>query len=169
MAEKLKASLSVQYATQGKGWGTNIFNGEDVHKIDNAVTVRAKAVYEPSNATKVTLAGDYSNRAGSYSTEFRNFPGYPFAFPTRETARLWDIDTYIQPRNRYHGGGVSVTVEHDMPRAVLTSISAYRDGANYFRFTPAGSTPSIDLDIADYSRQFSEELQLVSSGSSAFK
>ncbi len=61
----------------------------------------------------------------------------------------------------------SLTVDHDFGPVKLVSITAYRSSSTYRSFTAtASATPSQDLINSFHSKQFTQELQLVSDTSS---
>jgi iron complex outermembrane receptor protein len=164
----LKGGLAVQYTTQGDGWGKNIFNDEYVHRIDDDVSARGKLIFAPTDTTTIRLAADFATRAGTVAGIYHTFPGYPEAYASPVPGSPWDIDSYIQPRNTYTGGGTSLTVAQDFGFATLTSISAYRQSQQYWAFNPAlTAVPSLDLQLYDFSNQITQELQLVSRNDSA--
>ncbi len=163
LTDDLSAGLSVQYTGQGLGWGKNIYDDTDTHKIDHAVTVRGKMIYDLDDSTTVKLGADYSNREDSLAANFRPFPGYNILFPVPQSANSWDIDSYIHNYKTYAGGGGSALIEHDLAFAKLTSTSAVRDTSTFIHFNPAAtSVPSEDISYPEGSRQVTEELQLVS-------
>jgi outer membrane receptor protein involved in Fe transport len=163
LTDELCAGLSVQYAGQGLGWGKNIYDDTDTHKIDHAVTVRGRMIYDLDDSTTVKLGADYGNREDSLAANFRPFPGYNILFPVPQTSAPWDIDSYIHNYKTYAGGGGSAIIEHDLAFAKLTSSSAFRDTSTFIHFNPAAtSVASEDISYPESSRQATEELQLVS-------
>ncbi len=134
--------------------GRNIYDDTDTHKIDHAVMVRGKLVYDLDESTTVRLGADYGNRADSIAANFRPFPGYDILFPVPQGASPWDIDSYIHDYKTYSGGGGSVVVEHDLAFARLTSTSAFRAASTFIHFNPAAtSIPSEDISFPESSRQ----------------
>jgi outer membrane receptor protein involved in Fe transport len=163
LTEDLSAGVSIQYIAQGLGWGTDLYDDTDTHKIDHAFTLRGKVVYDPNEATTVKLGADYSDRTGSVAANFRPFPGYRVLFPVAQSSDPWDTDSYIHSYKSYRGGGASAVIERDLGFATLASTSAFRDASTFIRFSPAAtSVPSEDIHFPESSRQFTEELQLVS-------
>ncbi len=163
IADKLAAGLSVQYTGQGLGWGKDIYDDSDIHKIDHSVTVRGKLFYDLDEATTIKFGLDYSDRAGSIAANFRPFPGYSVLFPAPQASNTWYTDSYIHSYKTYEGGGGSAILEHDLDFAKFTSTSAFRDASTFIRFSPAAtSVPSEDISFPESSRQFTEELQLLS-------
>ena len=75
ITSNLFMDLAVSGAHQGDGWGTNYFNGKDVQKLDHDIAVRSKLIWEPSDSTKFTLIGDYSDHRDSIANAYRVFRG----------------------------------------------------------------------------------------------
>lgn len=163
VASDLKAGLALQYATQQDGWGRNVYDGEEVHKINSDFTGRGKLIFTPTDSTTIRIAADYTHTAGSTAGVFRPFPGFPAAYASAEPSNPWSTNSYIQPYDAYQGGGASINLQQDLGFANFTSISAYRRSIKDWAFTTPGTAiPALDLTIDDFSRQFTEELQLVS-------
>ena len=169
LTDNVAAGLSVQFTTQGKGWGTNIFDGQEIHKIKHAISARGKVIWNLGDNTDIKLQADYSDRAGPVGANFRPFPGYQSIFPAPQSNRLWDINSFYDTKNTYSGGGGSLIVDQDLGFAKLTSISAYRSSKLFFTFSPGvSSTPTLSLAIGERSSQFTQELQLVSPSGGPF-
>jgi iron complex outermembrane recepter protein len=169
IAEDVRASLSAQYVKQYDGWGVNIFSGQDVHRIDGNYQFRGKLIWDPQPSTTVRLSGDYAKRKGSIGGVYRTPPGFPQALFSPLPVREWSINSYIQPLYDYEGGGGSLTIEHDLGFGKVTSISAYRKSRVFWQFNPsATAVPALDVDLSDFARQFTQEIQLVSDVGSSF-
>jgi iron complex outermembrane recepter protein len=169
LSSNVTASLAAQYAWQGNGWGENLYNDEWVHKIDHDVSLRGKVDFRLSDTDEIRTEYDYADRAGSTSGVFRPFPGFPPAYASTIPSSDWDINSYLQPRLDYRGGGVSLIYDKELGFAKFSSISGYRQSEQYWAFSPAvTSVPSLDLALTDFTKQFTEELQLVSTGSDRF-
>lgn len=169
LASNLLGSLSAQAVKQYDGWGKNIYNGKDVHRIDGNYQFRGKLIYEPTSSTTIRLSADYARRRGSQAGDYTTPVGFPQAFASPLPKRKWSINSYIQPEYRYHGGGGSVTIDQDVGFAKLTSITAYRRSDLFWQFNPsATAVPALNVDLTDRARQFTQELQLVSRANSRF-
>lgn len=162
----ISAGISTQYARQGDGWGTNEFNGQDVHKIDNQLQTRVKFIFAPTESTNIKLAADYFDINGSLASVYRDGVGYPRTFGPVIPGRAYNVDDYIQPYIFNRGFGASLVIAQDFSFAKLTSISAYRDSSHYYQFDTTSNIEGLGAFIREYSRQFTEEVQLVSSGAS---
>ena len=164
----VSASVSVDYAKQGEGWGRNRTSGNDTFKIDHAFSVRGKLLFEPGPDTSITLIGDYMNRK-DFTYTFVPYPGTSLSVPaagpvTGKQDTYSPIDTYAA----FNGGGVSLTAEHDFGFARFVSITALRRNNSDYLFddVPTG-TPAFYVGVARDAapnRTFSQEVQLISRG-----
>ena len=166
LAPNLAASLSADYATQGKGYGTNLTTGNDTFKISHAFGLRGKLLFEPDADTSFLLIGDYLDRK-DYTYSFVATPGTSFSVPLPgPLPGLRDTYASFDPFAQFKGGGVSLTADRNLGFAKLVSITAYRRGVSSYKFedAPAGQ-PVFDVGVAaggQPNHSFSEELQLVS-------
>ena len=161
-SEGLAADLSVSYKNRREGFGTNLFNGQDVGTSESfAARSKWKAKLGPD--TNATVILDYTHIKGSFPA-YRPAPGtLPFtgvAFSGGD----FDVNSNIQPLTDSEDYGVSLNLSHDFGGTKLVSISAYRHGEWKFAF----DSESLPLPIVSASgtvpdRMFSQELQLVSS------
>ena len=163
LASSVAGSLSVSYAHQGKGYGTNIATGNDTYKLDHLFSLRAKIRADLDDRTDVRISGDFSSRAGPRAGNFRPFPGYSSRFPVPFPSRKWDVNNWADAESDYSGGGGSITINRELGFADLKSITAFRDSKNEFAFINVPTTVVIQrLKTNESARQFTEELQLVS-------
>ncbi|HEY2402875.1 MAG TPA: TonB-dependent receptor [Steroidobacteraceae bacterium] len=165
VADTLAADLAVSATHQGKGYGTNIFNGQDVYKTDRDVAVRSKWLWTPSDATTVRFIADYAESAGSQNSTFKEAPGtQPEFVPPVPALRPWDFDGDFQPHDGFKGGGGSLRIDQDVAFAELSSTSAYRRSQEYIAFDADGSPQAIEAigPLLEDDRQFTQELQLTS-------
>ena len=170
LAENLKANLSVRYTTQGDGWGRNLFNDDEIHKIDHDVGIRSKLVFTPGENTTITLSGDYSDTINSLGPNLRPLPGTTAFLPGFSAAAgEYDVDAYITNRNDSWNGGGSLMAKQDLGFARLVSITAYRKFRFASRFVPSMTPiPAFDIDFAISGKQFTQEVQLVSPDNDRF-
>ena len=165
LSESLAGSLSVDYATQGEGWGRNLTYGEDIFRLESLFSARSKFLLELGDQTDVTLIFDYINRRDSLGPNFRTYSGTLSAFPgLRPSTDPYDSYSGVISRNTFDGGGASVTLNHEFDFAKLVSISAFRQGKGQYRFDGTGVPGAfISLDAVNVpNKSFSQELQLVS-------
>lgn len=163
VTDSLRASVSAHYTGQGRGWGKNVTTGDDMYRIGHAVTARGKLLYDLGERTQLKLRADYFDRSDSMSGGFKPFPGYSILSPVPQPASPWDITSYVNGVKTYRSRGAALTVGHDFGFAKLTSISAWRDTDTFARINPAAtSIPTQHLSYPEDSRQFTQEVQLVS-------
>jgi iron complex outermembrane recepter protein len=164
IAPTLNADLAVVASTQGQGYGTNLFNGEDVYRTDRDISLRSKWRWTPSEDTAATLSVDYAETAGSQNSTFQNAPGTLPIFGTPRPTSTWDIDADFQPYDSFKGGGTSLRVEQNVGIGKITSISAFRQSEERLGFDADGLPVAIEtiplVQIDD--RQLTQEIQLSS-------
>jgi len=124
LSENLSADVAVFAYDQGDGWGTNLYDGSELHTGEEQA-IRSKWVYTPSDKTTVTFSGSYDFSAppvlgiafvngvypfvpigplhvGGYWDSYLPFPG------------ILEIETY----------GGAVTLDHDFGWSEFVSITA---------------------------------------------
>lgn len=167
LADGLAGNIYVDYLKQSDGFGRNLTTGGEVSRQNNLV-VRGKLKWEIGENTTITLAADYGRfRADKPARR----PTYETRGPggVRFTGGPFDIVSTIIPRFENHQGGASLTAVHHFDGVDLISISAYRKSRSPSRFDAGGlpfATVGVDLIARDH--QFSQEFQLVSTGSGPF-
>jgi iron complex outermembrane recepter protein len=166
----LAADISVQAEGMGKGFGKNLYNGDDVDKTDASVSVRSKWVATLAPETRVTLIGDYSYQKNSHNGE-RTPPGSvsPLGIDV-SGGSPWDENVDKTPRFINRNYGVSLKIDQDLGFGQLSNIVAYRhsyaDILLDVDYTPA---PFENVDLIDRERQFSEEFRIASQEGSHIK
>lgn len=173
LSDTLAFSLSGNFTTQGNGWGRNYTRDEDIYKIDHNASVRGKLLFQPDDATDITLIADYLDREDDIGTYLRAYPGTTVnpLVPYRQPPGVYDSYNNDPSLNLFKGGGVSLTVDHEFDFAKLQSITAYRQFRTGY-YEDADMTPARGyfLDTShNQGKSFSQELQLTSPGTgSAF-
>lgn len=170
LSSDVAGSLSVSYANQGIGYGTNLNTGEDIRRLDLDLSARSKLRAFIGDDIKIDFETDFSDRRGSTAAAFRVAPGYTgLLAAVPQPSSLWDVNDAINPYQSYEGGGLSLKVSDDLGFATLTSISAYRDGRIDYQFPAVPSPEKARNVFVDYgSSQFTEEIQLVSPSTDQF-
>jgi outer membrane receptor protein involved in Fe transport len=179
--EALVADFAVSASTQGEGYGRNLFNGQDVYKMDRNIAARSKWVWTPADATRVTLAVDYEEMAGSQFTTFQITPGTKVLFgpgtplgPPGSSAgpppSTYDVNEDYQPNDSFKGGGGSIHIEQDFGFAKLVDITAARYSRDNLAFDADATTLSLETinPVIEEDRQFTQELQLRSEDNTRF-
>jgi iron complex outermembrane receptor protein len=129
LSEALKASLAVNIAHQGEGYGRNLTLDKEILFIEHQ-NYRAKALWEPTESDRITFAGSYFRNTGDMGLQGTVYPG----------RRSITDATYSGPHNSQAGRladhlteaeDVSLRWEHYFDNGMtLKSVSAYR-GVNY--------------------------------------
>ena len=174
--DKLAGRLTVATTTRD-GLVTNLFDGDKVNNYRN-LTVRGQLLYTPTSDLKVRVIGDYSNQlnhccanvlakvvAPSNGKSFLGLAQHFGYAPTVDPfARQANVNSPF--RARQETGGVSVEADWSTPKAVFTSITAWRFW-NWWPQNDADSSPMPILTAGqngDYSHQYTQEFRVASAG-----
>nr|WP_140404541.1 TonB-dependent receptor [Sphingomonas sp. CDS-1] len=172
LGPNLAADISASLSNQRDGYGVNLVNGKDVNRTGRNLQLRSKWVFTPQDGTKLTAIFDYGEVRTSRNV-FRVLPGTglpPILGPNYGGSR-YDTASNVDPFIHTKGGGASLKVEQDLGFADLINIVAYRRGK---------TRAALDLDatatvftavspLVQKDRELTEELQLQSKSSGAFK
>lgn len=173
LSDTIAVSIAAQHEKRD-GYGRNLLTGRDI-QTSHTFAARGKILWQPTEATKVLIAGDLNGRDAA-EPAFRNFtPNTLGQNVTNQIISLGgdverDIYSDVDPllRTRAHGG--SLTVSHDFGGVTLKSITAYRKSTFHYLFDPDGTTQRrIVIDNTQYDKQFTQEINLVSDGAGPFK
>ena len=171
LAPTLAASVSLQYTTQGIGWGRNYTTGNDTRRTDHRFNVRGKLLFEPASGTTLTLIGEHFDRR-DFGEARTAFPGTQFVYPGFGPVRT-QYDTYGDGDGEvaFHGESGSLTIDQDIGFAKLQSISSYRYSNGFTSFdNDAVASPLFFVHIDNQpSRDYTQELQLVSRAGGPFR
>jgi iron complex outermembrane recepter protein len=164
------ADFAGHITTQGQGYGTNLFNGEDVYRMLDDTAVRSSVLFTPNDDTKLRIAADYEQYRGSMYNPARLAPGTSTIFPYPALPSPWDVDEDTQPFGAFKGGGIMARIEQQLGFAQLTSISAYRESnLHIVADVDATATPGASINTIQSDQQLSEEVQLASPESATIK
>jgi iron complex outermembrane receptor protein len=172
ISDKLSADLALYASDQTQGWGKNLQSGKDAF-LGQEYAARSKWRLD-LGSTQFRLVADYDRSHGDFNTSLHAFPparplgtvaGTPAVFPG-----FYNIDSNLTPYYTVEGYGLSLTADHDLGWAHLTSISAYRQ-TNAHALLDQDMSPaqlsSVSAPYKDWTG--SEELQLHSNDSSSLK
>lgn len=164
-------NVAARYSHQGQGWGVNRPTGRDVNSVDHDFAARSKLLIEPSDDTKIILAGDYSDIDSSTFVVMTPVPGTSLLNGEHLNGGPWDNDsTLSDPQRHVKAWGVSTDLTHDFDFATLRSISSVRKTDGYLLVDPTGTqTPFFNISARQIEKQISQELQLLSPNSSKIK
>ncbi len=166
-------SLSGQYENRDKGFGKNLFTGNDV-RTDRNYSVRGKLLWEPADGTAVTLSGDLFGRNSvdpAFSTFGRNSLGQnvPQLIASLGGDSQRDIYADFDPVLRARQKGVGLTIDQELGGINLRSITAYRRTKLRTFFDPDGTVqPRLRIDNNNYDKQFTQEIDLISDNDGPF-
>ncbi|MGE0115713.1 MAG: TonB-dependent receptor [Steroidobacteraceae bacterium] len=166
IADTLAADLSMSYTNQGQGYGKNLFDGEGYQRFPRDLAARTKWLWEPSAATRVKFAYDYSKL--DLKIAFVPFPG-PQGTGTPLNGTFYDADSNIQQRIVTQASGGSIDIQHEFDQARLLSITSSRQSeSDLLADLDATPRPVVAAQYADKEQQFTEELQLQSLNNTVF-
>lgn len=165
------ADLAMTYTTMGDGYGRNIITGEKVNKTDYDYTLRSKILFEPSDTTTIRLSADYSKVLSSTGT---SRPGPPPLVATLDRTPFpggdYDTRANYPLYRRFEGGGASIRLDQEIGNLSLVNITAYRRNKLITTSDVDGTfVPGVGLTATQYDRQFTNELQLLSSNDGPFR
>jgi iron complex outermembrane receptor protein len=180
LTDTVAANLAIHYKAQGQGWGKNLFNGQDAYRDDDDFVIRPKVLWEPNDASRILLTGNYSYLRSSVLTALSAAPGLqatPFnvlgstvlGVPLANLGGFYDVNTNQTPNAKVVSYGGSIEARQKLGDSVeLKSITAFQNTDYHFGFDIDGTPfPIFALTgIQSRSQQFSEELQLSSVGRS---
>ncbi|WP_375402976.1 TonB-dependent receptor [uncultured Sphingomonas sp.] len=170
LSENIRASLSAQYEEQGKGYGRNLITGGGASQLLHSFAIRGKLLFEPTDQTSITLAGDYLDRDANLHA-LHPTPGTSFVLPLGPLGSRRDYYSNVNSNFKLESGGGSLKIEHELDFATVKSVSAYRQSTarNIFDALPQG-IPAFYVEFPrSPANSFSQELQLNSSPGSAFR
>jgi iron complex outermembrane receptor protein len=168
----IAADLAFQSSQQLTGWGTNVYNGQQVNKQALDMSARSKWLFNPLDGTTLRVILDYAEN-NSTTGALRNYGNssniyYPKGFFA--SLPTYDIDANQQPYRDKKGGGISVQLDQDLGFASLVNTMAYRQDAitNYIDID-TGPLPVIAVLTQSADTQATEELQLLSPTGSSWR
>ncbi|MDB5712127.1 MAG: hypothetical protein JWL96_4197 [Sphingomonas bacterium] len=172
LADGLAGSVSIDYAHQGKGWGTNLLTGNGTFQLLHSFSARGKLVWDIGADTTATLIGDYMNRR-ERAFSFVPYPGTNFVRPPAVKGSVFDTDSPVDPFTAFHGGGVSFQLEHSFGFAKFVSTTSYREGSSSYFFDdiPIGQKVLyVHVEPGGQpNKDYTQEVQLTSRDAGPFK
>lgn len=173
VSDTLGADFSVRASGMGKGYGKNLFNGDDVLRNSYNVAVRSKWVWNPGADTKVTLIGDYTKSSNSFNAGRIPSDQKPPAYlgVPAYGGSVWDTSNDKTPHLYNRNYGFSLKFDQSLGFADLSNIVAYRNSLTRNIFdVDFTSVPFLNGDpLIQDEQQFSEEIRISSLTSSALK
>ena len=169
LTDKIAADISVHYSGQGEGWGTNVNTGADVNRLDNDTIVRSKVLFQPTDAMKFVLAGDYSYSDGSSALTLQLKPGaanqgvFEQVFGPINHGGYYDETDAHNPYGKMQSYGTSLSGMFDLGATEFKSITAFRQSS----FSEDFDLTRVPEDVLFFDgtgkwQQISQEFQLSS-------
>lgn len=172
LAENLAIDLALTGTHQGNGYGKQIYTNADVY-YKRSWGGRSKLQWTPSDATTVTLAGDYSENysdigktrgiiCGTITVNGTNAAGAIVDPGTPSSCGFYDAQDSLTDRSSLiKSAGASLTIFHDFGGISLTSTSAYRYSfAHYVTDTDAGRPIVSTIDLLEHTDTLQQEFLL---------
>jgi iron complex outermembrane receptor protein len=167
ISSTIAADIAVYVRHQGDGYGTNVLTGQEINKANNLVA-RSKWIFKPSELTKITVIGDYIRIRGANGQS----PA-PGTVPLGGAPSLsgQDIAVPAPYKNNIRQGGVSLRIEQEIGDVSFLSTSAYRKskGVDYFPNVGQNVQDLLNVQLADFAEQASQEFQLQSASVGKFE
>jgi outer membrane receptor protein involved in Fe transport len=164
LSDDLAASISAEASTQDQGYGRNFYNGKDVNRLYDDLSLRSKLLWTPASGSSVTASFDYAQNRNSFAA-LRVVPGTLPAPPTGPTygGTPWDTDSDAQPILSVRTGGASVKYVQELGFGSLSDQVAYRRTFTQDDFDhDATAAPFQTFIVPQAEHQVSNELQLQS-------
>src|SRR5882757_5700818 len=170
-SDRLAGDFAFQSSQQLTGWGTNLYNGEQVNKQGLDLSTRSKWLYNPADGTTVRMIFDYAENHSTIGA-LRNYGNTPNIYYPQGFANLptFDIDNDLQPHRDKKGGGVSAQLNQEMGFASLVNTLAWRqDAISNDIDIDTGPQPIVAVQTHSADTQLTEELQLLSPTGSSWR
>lgn len=169
VGEGLAADLAVYGMDRDGGFGKNLFNGDKTGR-HRELGLRSKWAWQASDRVSATFAADYSNLKTDAGVARRLAAGTAARNGFVQPGSYYDISSDLPPLIRTKSWGLSGDVRVDLDWAELVSISGYREVKSHYTLD-TDATPSLasEVDVRDFSRSFSQELQLKSTADEGLK
>lgn len=168
ISDDVAISLSGFYEDQDRPYGRNLVNNKPAVAADGNFGVRGVLLFEPTPATEIKLSADYMRSKSSLYYHIPKGLVGPDGITTYQGRYNYSVSQ--DAFNLLRTGGVSLHVTQDLGGVSLVSISAYRKARSHTGLDQ-DVTPAVILDanIKTKSTEWTQELQLQSDKTGAFK
>lgn len=166
LSENLAANLAVRWSDQSDGWGTNVFNGQDVN-LGRDYSARTKFVYTPAEATKLSFGGFYSRTVQDFGSSRQMLPGTPRLPPSfgsiEFTGSIYDRNANFPSVDTTTQWGANARLDQELSFANFVSITAYHV-TEVTQQSDVDQSPIDRVNVVslDRTRSLSQEFQLQS-------
>jgi iron complex outermembrane receptor protein len=172
LTDQLSANFASEY-TVHNGF-VNVLNDGDRLDNLNQLGLRSKFKYQINDGWDVILGGDYLEKTDSSDTVYTALVGSDMPLPPGVGPAFRAYNTYTDldpaPHRTATDFGFNLTVHGHLSWADFTAISGFRDDRLVSNSDGDGtSLPLYAYQAYEGEQQFTQELQLTSSGSSALQ
>jgi iron complex outermembrane receptor protein len=171
LTEKLAFDVSLTGRDQDKGWGKNLFTGED-YSLGWMFGARVKTVWRPGESTKITSSVDFKRSFDTFTSGFQihkdslvsvTVPGQ--AARTFTYFGDYNVNAPQAGSAKIKAWGAAVTIEQDFDWATLTSVTGMRYVRVQSRLDPDFTPLEAQFaDVQGATRTWQQELRLASAG-----
>lgn len=170
IAEGVAADLAVSYQNRLNGFGRNVLLGNDVG-LNRDFAARTKWLIEPSDRTRITLTGEYSDVRSDYGMTTQIIPGILGFDGVTRNAGEQNISQNLNPYTTPRTWAVTGRLDQDLGDfARLVSLTQYRDNRTYYQKDVDGLRVNRGTaQQREYTRLFTQELQLQSNSASTLQ
>jgi iron complex outermembrane receptor protein len=126
LADGVAASLAVFGQHQGKGYGENLFTGQEIN-YDREFAARGQLSLEPTDRLSILLSADYDRQRNDIGTNRQTLAGTRTILGGPRVGGPYDgnYNWGVFARNKQWGVGADIRL--DLGSATLRSLTAYRD------------------------------------------
>ncbi|WP_144097569.1 TonB-dependent receptor [Croceicoccus sediminis] len=166
LSDQLAANFAIQYKNQGKGWGENVFTGEE-RFYSRDFNMRGKILLAPSADTDITVSGNYAEFNNQVDPQ--NPPGSVLATGQGFLGRYRVAgDSNTGANGKTYGG--SITAMHDFGGFQIRNIAAYQKVEAYQGLDQDASPITLVRgDFFSRSRMISEEFHVMAPSDARFQ
>lgn len=169
IAKNLSVDLAGLYENQGEGFGRNLtLNRDQYHLARGNYSLRSKVLFEPTDETSITLAGDFAHSVSTAA--YQKPPGTVSPIDGSTYPGRFNSQNDVFNQNRVNTGGVSLTVDQDVGDITILNIVSYRETDVIYDLdndVTSRRVGNVNFDVA--ANNWSEELQIIGPDNDAFK
>jgi iron complex outermembrane receptor protein len=166
ITDGIAADLALYYTRRGDGFGRNRLLNTDVG-LNREFAGRTKILLEPSDSTRVTLTGEYSNTRSDYGMTTQLVPGILGFDGVTRRAGPQDITANIDPYTTPRTWAITARLDQDLSFGRFVSMTQYRDNRTYYQKDVDGIAENRGTaQQREYTRYATQEIQFQSLPSS---
>jgi iron complex outermembrane receptor protein len=159
ITDNLAADFAFLAENQGDGYGHNLTTGSKTYQeAMGNYALRSKAVYQPTDKTKITVSVDYAHAESDSSYQkppgTSSIDGKPYPGSFNSVGDLPDD-------NAVNTGGASLQIKQQFGALNAVSITSYRNTQDIYKLDDdVSSLPVADVVLYENAHNWSQELQL---------